>query len=387
MQRHGSFPAPARGFDRAVAGSAVLAWMLPALRTRSSLSRTAASWHGMLKRRQISLILLSCTMPTNGRSSIAASTRLWKRMPQTMSMSANASLIAAASRGRTAGFDRDRRGAELGVDGGEHLGVVRDGGALLKDQKDHAVALLLPMPDSVSQRGDGSFAGLWRNRQADGRHCAGRSLPVAARRQGSPREDQIVGEARLGAGALSQRSVVAHQKQLAARDDAAQEPSSCRATQIADTDTERRNPHAQRAGEMADQPLQRQRGEPAVVVKHRAAAEDQPAALPQQARHAPDEADEPGMPRSRLIVEDRVDAGGDDVLSKVRQVRAVIAQQKPRCRAGSCAALRPRPSAGDRRRDCRSRNSRTAIRRCGSRSASSGATPLASCVHTACRRG
>ena len=201
---------------------------------------------------------------------------------------------------------------------------------MLKDQKDHAVAFLLPIPDSVSQSGDGSFAGLWRNRQADGRQCAGRSLPVAARRQGSPCEDQIIGEARLGAGALSQRSVVAHQEQLAARDDAAQEPSSSRATQIADTDTERRNPHAQRAGEMADHPLQRQRGEPAVVVKHRAAAKDQPVALPQQARHAPDEADEPGMPGSRLIVEDRVNAGGNDVLSKVRQVRAMIAQQKPR---------------------------------------------------------
>ena len=159
---------------------------------------------------------------------------------------------------------------------------------------------------------------------------SGRSLTGAVRRQGSPREDQIAGEACLGAGTLSQRSVIAHQKQLAARDDAAQQPSSRRGAQIADADAQRRDPHAQRAGEMADQPLQRQRGEPAIVVKHRAAAEDQPAALPQQARHAPSEADEPGKPRSRRIVEDRVDAGGDDVRAEIRQFRAMIAQQKPR---------------------------------------------------------
>ena len=48
----------------------------------------------------------------------------------------------------------DGRGAELGADVGEHLGVVRDGGALLKYQKDHPVAMLLPIPNGVRERGE-----------------------------------------------------------------------------------------------------------------------------------------------------------------------------------------------------------------------------------------
>ena len=79
---------------------------------------------------------------------------------------------------------------------------------------------------------------------------------------------------------------------------------------------------------MADQPLQRQRGEPAVVVKHRAAAEDQPAALAEQARDVPGEAGESVQPRMRLIVENRVDAGRYHVRAELRQARAVVAQQK-----------------------------------------------------------
>ncbi len=70
--------------------------------------------------------------------------------------------------------------------------------------------------------------------------------------------------------------------------------------------------------------------EPAAVVKHRAAAEDQPAALAQQPGDVPGEAGEPVESRVGLIAEDRIDAGRRDVRAEARQRRAVVAQQKPR---------------------------------------------------------
>ena len=148
------------------------------------------------------------------------------------------------------------------------------------------------------------------------------------RGQRSPRKNQILSHARLGTGALAQCGVIAHQEQLAARDYATQQPPACLRAQIADADAQRRDPYSQHASEMAEQPLQRQRDEPAIVVKHRAAAEDQPAALAEQTRDVPGEAGEPVQPRTRLIVENCVDPGRYHVRAELRQARAVVAQQK-----------------------------------------------------------
>ena len=180
---------------------------------------------------------------------------------------------------------------------------------MLKDEKYNAVAVFLPKPDGVCQSGDRSFVCQRRDRQADARGISSLSLAPTFRRQRSPRKDQIVGQARFGARTLPQRGLIAHQEQLAARDDAAQQPPPRRRPQIPDTDAQRRDAYTQHAGEMAEQPLQRQRREPAVVVIDRAAAKDQPAALAQQARDVPGETDEPVELRVGLIVENCVDAG------------------------------------------------------------------------------
>ena len=209
--------------------------------------------------------------------------------------------------------------ASLSADGGEHLRIVCDGGALLKDEKDHAVAVFLPKLDGVCQCGYRSFVCQRRNRQADAGGISGESLAPTVRRQRSPRKDQIVGHARFGADTLPQRRVIAHQEQVAARDDAAQQPSPRHGPQVPDTDAQRRDANTQHAGEMAEQPLQRQRGESAVVMKHSAAAEDQPAALAEQTRDLPGEADEPVQPRMRLIIENCIDPGRD------RRQRRVLA--------------------------------------------------------------
>ena len=174
--------AKARKFSRARArlsasrcGSGILPPACSTPRTRSAPLRVAASWQGMSKRRQISLILLSCTMPTNGTL---------KHRGQNETVEAHAADDVDVGecvddRGRIGGgaadFNRRRAGPELLADGGEHLGVVRHGGALLKDEKDHAMAALLPKPDGVRECRDG---GLRRPPASPSSRCTRVSRPV-----------------------------------------------------------------------------------------------------------------------------------------------------------------------------------------------------------------